>query len=392
MFFPIRTDRRLIHTPWVNYALIAINLLVFMAGLKQQAQSGHFGGSPVGPNPAEPYYLNPRDAHLFQFITYQFLHADGWHVLGNMVFLYAFGNSVEDRLGKIGYLAFYLSGGVLAGLGHCMFSDARVLGASGSVAAVTGAYLALFPLSNVTIVYWFILIGSFEISSLYLIGFFIAQNVVFQLISSGGVAYMAHLAGYAYGFAIGMGLLWARLLPREPFDLLAMLDRYRRRRQFAALTSSGYHPWEAASASATPGQADAPTKPISAEESRVMDRRAKVAAALSQHDLRAAAEAYARLLDLDAGQVMGQQVQLDLANEFMVEGKHKLAAQAYELFLNAFRQYPDREQIQLILAVIYVRYLDRRQRAVELLTAALPRLHDQGQRELAEQTLAQVQR
>ena len=391
MFFPIRTDRRLAHTPWVNYTLIAVNVLVYMAGFTQQAQSGQFGGPPAGPNPAEAFYLHPLDPRLFQFITYQFLHADGMHVLGNMIFLYAFGNSVEDRLGKIGYLAFYLCGGVLAGLGHCLLNHNPVLGASGSVAAVTGAYLALFPLSNVTIVYWFILIGSFEISSLYLIGFYIAQNVVFQLIGGRGVAYLAHLVGYAYGFGIGMGLLWARLLPREPFDLLAMLDRHRRRQQFAALTSSGYHPWEAGPASPTSGRAETPAKPLTAEESRLMERRARVAAALANHDLRSAAEAYARLLDLDGAQVMGQQAQLDLANEFMVEGKHKLAAQAYELFLNTFRKYPDREQIQLILAVIYVRYLDRRQRAVELLTAALPRLHDQGQRELAEQTLAQVQ-
>jgi outer membrane protein assembly factor BamD (BamD/ComL family) len=89
--------------------------------------------------------------------------------------------------------------------------------------------------------------------------------------------------------------------------------------------------------------------------------------------------------------VMGQRQQLDLANQFMSDGQHDLAARAYELFLNTYQKYQEREQIQLILGIIYARYLNRRQRAIELLRAALTRLHDPNQKDLAQQTLAQMQ-
>ncbi len=211
MLFPIRTDRRLHHTPWVNIALIASNVVVFVLTWRGAGRAW-----------VEPFTLNPATPMLVQFVSYQFLHANWAHLLGNMLFLYVFGNSVEDRLGKVGYLAFYLGGGVVAGLGHALLESNPVLGASGSVAAVTGAYLALFPLSNVTMLYWLILIGIFEISSIYLILFQIGYNVFMHLSGAPGVAYLAHLSGYAYGFVVGMGLLKSRLLPREPYDLLAL--------------------------------------------------------------------------------------------------------------------------------------------------------------------------
>src|SRR5690606_30503901 len=103
--------------------------------------------------PLAGYYLNPRAPELHQFLSYQFLHASWLHLLGNMLFLYVFGNSVEDRLGRAAYLLFYLAGGVMAGVGHAWLEAAPVLGASGAVAGVTGAFLALFPLSNITVVY-----------------------------------------------------------------------------------------------------------------------------------------------------------------------------------------------------------------------------------------------
>jgi len=208
MFFPIRTDRRLHHTPWVNIALIAANVVVFVMTKQGQDLVA-----------MAPYTLHPNTPTLVQYISYQFLHANWAHLMGNMLFLYVFGNSVEDRLGKVGYLGFYLAGGVMAGLGHALIEANPVLGASGSVAAVTGAYLALFPLSNVTVFYWFFLIGTFEISSIMLILFQVGYNVLFQLMGDGGVAYLAHLSGYAYGFMVGMSLLRVCLLPREAFDL-----------------------------------------------------------------------------------------------------------------------------------------------------------------------------
>jgi membrane associated rhomboid family serine protease len=377
--FPIRTDRRLQHTPWVNWTLIAANVAVFMLTNRGMDRAG-----------MDPYILNPWNPTLVQFLSYQFLHANWMHLLGNMLFLYVFGNSVEDRLGKVGYLAFYLAGGVLAGLGHAAVENAPVLGASGSVAAVSGAYLALFPMSNVTLFYWVFFIGFFEVSSLLVICFYIGSNLLYHVLGFPGVAYLAHLAGYAAGFAVGMGLLWLRLLPREPYDLLSMLEHRRRRAQFRAMTRKGYHPWEGAKA-ADPVAGDADQTPTDPAKAELMRVRAAIADALAAHNMPEAARLYDQLLRTDGSQVLGQQAQLDVANQLMSEGRHESAAKAYELFLGTYGRYPQREQVELILGLICLRYLNRRQRARELLASAAARLHDPDQRSLAQRMLAEIE-
>lgn len=394
MFIPIRTDRRLKKTPWLNYALIAANVFIFLwtrddilnvfslmaRGLPLEQIAGTF--------PVASYMLTPSEPLLKQFISYQFLHAGWEHLLGNMIFLYVFGNSVEDRIGKLGYLGFYLAGGILAGLGHAMVELAPVLGASGAVAAVSGAYLVLFPLSNVTIVYWFIFIGAFEVSSIMLILFQIAQDAVMYVAHFGGVAYLAHLSGYAFGFAVGMALLRARLLPREPCDLLTMLEHRRRRAQFAALTRKGYTPWSHEHGTGKPAKGKDTT--LSAKDQRLMQLRQRVTQAIDAHKLDDAAGHYTELLAEFPDQVMSQQHQLDLANQLTAAHHYDTAARAYELFLGAYPGYGQREQIQLMLALIYARYMDRKPQARELLEQVMPRIQDHEQRQLAEQVLRDI--
>ncbi len=375
MIFPIRTDRQLRHTPWVNISLIAVNTIVFAMTVQ-------------GAVDVDRFMLDPTSPRLVHYVGYQFLHGSLMHLLGNMLFLYVFGNSVEDRLGKVAYLAFYLSGGVIAGLGHGLVNDVPVLGASGSVAAVTGAYLALFPLSNVTLVYWYFFIGSFELPSMILILFKVGLDLVYQLAGMGGVAYLAHLSGYVCGFAVGMCLLWSRLLSREPYDLLTLLEQRRRRAKFKALTRSGYQPWEGGGSGPTAkAGADAPS---SAEQEQTMRLREKVVDDLNRYDLSSAADRYVELVQTDPNQVMSQQHQLDLANQLMVTERYDLAAGAYESFLSTYGSYAQHEQVELILALIYVRYLDRGQRARELVNRAMPRLHDPHQKKLAQEILDEL--
>ena len=104
MLIPLRTDSPLRATPWTNWALIAANLLIYLITARY-------------PELANGYTLNPAYPKLLNYFTYQFLHANFPHVLFNMLFLYVFGNNVNDRMGNLGYLAFYLAGGVFAGLG-----------------------------------------------------------------------------------------------------------------------------------------------------------------------------------------------------------------------------------------------------------------------------------
>lgn len=392
MFLPIKTDRQLHATPWINVSLIAANIAVFLLTRNQIAQSAIALGSGlphdvlVQQYPVLGYHLSPHHPSIIQFFSSAFLHADGWHLFGNMLFLWVFGNSVEDRLGKVGYLLFFLAAAVFSGLGHVLTSDAYALGASGAVAAVTGAYLALFPRSNVRIVYWFFFIGWFDIASMWLIAFYIAKDLVFYLIDFANVAYTAHLAGNLLGFAVGMSLLAARILPREPYDLLSLWQHARRRQQFRNLARQKPM-WH--SDAGPLGLAD-PKQPTSPEDENIMRLRAQISEALSRHDHPSAAALYLQLLQQDRQQVLSRQGQLDVASQLAADGRREDAAHAFELFLKTYPGDSDREQVQLMLALLYTRYLDRRQRAAEILDAALPNITDASRKQLAQQLLEEV--
>src|SRR6476659_10545192 len=112
MFIPIRNDSPLRRTPYMNWALMAANVLMF--AVQQQ---------PSWAQRINSLALDPRSPELYQFFTYQFLHGDVWHIVGNMLFLYIFGNNVNDKMGHLGYVAFYLSGGIIAGVAYVLMSS-----------------------------------------------------------------------------------------------------------------------------------------------------------------------------------------------------------------------------------------------------------------------------
>ena len=238
MFIPIRTDTPLKRTPYMNYAIIAANVVVY--AIQKTVMPREL---------LQQLMLQPRDPHVWQFFTYQFLHGDILHIFGNMLFLYIFGNNVNDKLGQWGYLPFYLAGGVFAGIADVVVRTGPMmptLGASGSIAAVTGAYLVLLPYSRVTILYFFYLIGTFELSGLWFVLAFFLMDVFAQFAGFGGgqpVAHMAHIGGTLFGVTVCMTLLGTRLMPRDMWDLFAIVDRWNRRRQHRDLVSKGYDPF-----------------------------------------------------------------------------------------------------------------------------------------------------
>src|SRR4051812_16215515 len=121
---PLRTDSRVHTTPWVNWALIVANIAAYML-------------QRVHPALTQRMALDPAQTALPTFLTYAFAHASIAHIAGNVLFLYIFGNAVNDKMGQSAYLAFYLSGAVIAGVGHVLSASHPVIGASGAVAAVT---------------------------------------------------------------------------------------------------------------------------------------------------------------------------------------------------------------------------------------------------------------
>jgi membrane associated rhomboid family serine protease len=200
----------------VNIILVVINVLVFFGELKLQASNSL---EPALMNvafvPARFWYQpGPLLPNIVTMFVSMFLHGGWLHLGGNMLYLWTFGDNVEDRLGHGKYLFFYLACGLLATLAHAMMNPAsRVpsIGASGAIAGVLGAYIILFPKQRVTtLIPIFIFITVREIPAVFLLGFWILMQIFFgaasmnagDLQSAGGVAYFAHIGGFVAGMLL----------------------------------------------------------------------------------------------------------------------------------------------------------------------------------------------
>jgi membrane associated rhomboid family serine protease len=379
MILPIRTDSPLRRTPYMNWALIAANFVVYFLEVASNPQD------PGQADFVQNLMLQPAAPHLWQYFTYAFLHANLLHIFGNMIFLYIFGNNINDRMGNLGYLCFYLAGAVFAGIGYVLFEPNNpVLGASGAVAAVTGAYLILMPHSNITIVYWFFFIGVAEIASLWFILFFFLMDVVGEVAPQfmGGaeaVAHTAHISGTIFGASLCFILLALHLLPRDQFDVLALASRWNRRRQYRDLVGTGFDPF--GNAKAPPARMQSRTPDPFAE--RAMDLRGQIGLAFEQHNLPRAAAIYQDLIGMDSNQVLARSAQLDMANYLAAQQLYPQAAQAYEQFERYYKNYDQIEQVHLMLGLIYARYLNQPAKAKDYLRRAMERLRQPNQLELA---------
>lgn len=379
---PIGTEIRTRRTPLANWALIGVNVGIHILSqplsrvLGYELQTG--------------WALDAVRPSLLQYFTYQFLHGDVWHLIGNMLFLWIFGNAVCDRMGSLGYLLFYLAGGVFAGFGFALTADNPIVGASGAIAAVTTAFLALFPRVHITMLAWMFFVFTFQVPALILIVFKIIlwDNIVAPALDQGAasnVAYSAHLAGYAFGFATAMLLLALRILPRSQFDLLALWDRWQRR--------NGLGPALFAPPLARPVQAEElNSRPLDTVPlTPVEELREQISLALAAGDFSEATSAYARLLALDPHQVLARAQQLEIANHLAQLRRYAEAAAAYESFLSTYPGSADAAEVHLFLGLIYSRYLGQYERAVAHLRAALEDLRPDAQRTLAEEELRRAE-
>ncbi len=222
MFIPIGDDQPGVRTPVVNYALIALNLLVFLVL--------------CFPHPREPvmvsYALTPDHLRWPQLFTALFLHANLMHVLGNMLFLWIFGRRVEERMGHVGYAFFYIVCGMAAWFLHIVTTDAPeipALGASGAVSGAIGAYLVLHPRARIKVFIWFYFFADVILVPAFLwIGLWILEQVYFASLGLGGVAYTAHLGGFAAGAALGgLALLAERLMGKKRPEPVLSIDEPR---------------------------------------------------------------------------------------------------------------------------------------------------------------------
>ncbi|MFG0258488.1 MAG: rhomboid family intramembrane serine protease [Phycisphaerales bacterium JB043] len=381
MFIPLGTDRPLRRPTLTNYALIFACVLVFML----EAISMRGEGTPLGRVfGAMVLDSHPSQFRWWQLLTYQFLHADFGHILGNMLFLYVFGPNVEDRLGRWWYLLFYLVGGACAGSAQILFSQGSVVGASGSIAAVTGAYLVFFPRTHIKTLIFFFFIGIFMIPSMWFIGFAIAKDLFWQ--GFGGdhsVAYLAHLGGYAFGAGISMTLLGTGVMKHEHFDMFGMARQAHRRRRFKELASKGETAWAHEGLRAE-------ERELSEDERRSRDLRARLAQSIRQRDASSSLEAYDELLRVEPDATLPRQQQLDVANYLFQSDAHERAAQAYARFLDRYPSDQESARVHLLLGLLYARYLDNKTAARGLLVHAREHVMEASQRELASTLLEEI--
>ena len=160
--------------------------------------------------------LNRRQARFTGLVTHQFIHGSWLHLLGNMLFLWVFGNNIEDRLGRIRYLPFYLICGIMAALGQALTDPTSVvplIGASGAISGVLGAYLLLFPRARVLSL---VTIFPLRLPAWLVLGVYIAFQFVYvsgqAQEGEGSVAYWAHIVGFMAGLVLILPFLAGRPL------------------------------------------------------------------------------------------------------------------------------------------------------------------------------------
>ncbi len=229
MVIPVGDRNPTRRTPWVNWLLLAVNVGVFVVlepwwadACSQQRFFLQWAAVPAEIAQGEP--LDARqvqattppvcqvapvaDKDVYAAILYSmFLHAGWLHLLGNVLYLWIFGNNVEDRYGHLGYLGFYLLSGTAATMAFTLpnlHSPVTLVGASGAIAGVLGAYLLLFPAAQVTVVVPFLFFLPLELPALIVLGlwFVLQLDAVAGSMSGGGVAYLAHVSGFVAGMIL----------------------------------------------------------------------------------------------------------------------------------------------------------------------------------------------
>jgi membrane associated rhomboid family serine protease len=232
---PLRSSERTFSTPSVTIALIVVNLLIFFyeISLPNPHYRNAYNYLPI-PGTLDAlistYGIVPDQirSHPYSILTSMFLHGGWLHVLGNMWFLWIFGKSIEDLLGHVRFLIFYLICGVASALVHVYAtlhfgnSMAPTIGASGAIAGVMGAYLIKFPRARViTLVFVFIFITTVDIPAAFLlIYWFLIQffsgfgSIRDPYEAQGGVAWFAHIGGFLAGMGLVMLIPARRRLPR----------------------------------------------------------------------------------------------------------------------------------------------------------------------------------
>jgi len=243
MVIPVHDINPLRRTPWVTYGLIAANVAVLLltpgtlpgtassaaVACRQQAFDDRFGAIPHELITGRPLRLVPTGREVttaqgpaclvdrpsyhksppLSVLYAMFVHAGWLHLLGNMLFLLIFGNNIEDRFGRLRYLIFYLACGYVAAYAFAAVNSTSVqplVGASGAIAGVLGAYIVLYPRARVWSLVPFLFFIPLRIPAWLVLGLWFVLQWAYAIgpASPGGVAYVAHVFGFVFGLLVGL--------------------------------------------------------------------------------------------------------------------------------------------------------------------------------------------
>jgi len=202
MFFPYKDDNPRILIPYVTYGILAINIFIhlFQIGLE-------FSNTKSGMTFIYAFGLIPAHFSIFNIFTSMFVHGGIAHIAGNMWFLWIFGDNVESALGHLRYFIFYLVCGIAAALSQVIINSSSqipMVGASGAIAGVLGAYMMMYPKARVHVFIIFIFITTVQVPAQIVLGIWFFMQLsnglgTLGLDITGGVAWFAHIGGFVAG-------------------------------------------------------------------------------------------------------------------------------------------------------------------------------------------------
>lgn len=256
MFFPYSVDVPMVRYPFANWALMAVIVVASIGDWVVQNRSSNQGrvqelnrqldvaiakkdAQKVQQVLAElaaleddvnlPLALKPHAFKIWQLVTHIFAHGDIFHLAGNLLFLFVFGNAVDAKLGHLLFVPAFLIAGIIGGIAWLIFGKGMpMVGASGAIMGVMGVFLVHYPRNDITVFYWvsWFWHGDFRLSSWILIIVYLLLDLLFTFIDpNGGVAYVAHLGGAVFGIALAVGLLMLGWAESEHYEenLLQMM-------------------------------------------------------------------------------------------------------------------------------------------------------------------------
>ena len=388
MFFPLGDENPTRNKPVMTWLLIAANAAVFVAFNLQLSDKalqewtlrwGYDVDRPFGP----------------QILTSMFMHGGLGHILGNMWVLWIVGNNVEDKLGKLRYLCFYVAGGAAAALTYMLIARRMpipdeiavligdrhppLVGASGAIAAVMGMYLVFFPEARVKILIWFYVV---PVRAKWFIGLTIlldfVRSVQTQAAAVGGVATMAHVGGGVFGVlaALVMKPLVGGGGEGDPWDVHTGFSRRPR---------AGTQSWQ-------PNVRGVASRlaPEETDESSLAEAERSISRLVRDGRVREAIDLYPAYESLAREQPLPDDVQIEIAHEFYRQWLPREAIPAYQRYLATHPDGDDVAEAKFRLGVLFARGLGRRDEAVRWLNEAQREHPDPKIREAAHQMLAQL--